>query len=153
MTYSCLLAFCDKMAPTPLIDQSISKMNDLLKSSLTKTGVSRTLLFNAIKVDGIWASKETYNLSLLMRKKILQSWHTQQKISVIFYQSQKCPNICGYLGCWKMLDYSYFPRVRLRSSIVRMSQKCNVLGSKTTFVRIQFEINPLEFLKNQFDVT
>jgi hypothetical protein len=40
------------MVPTPLIDQSTSKINDLLKSGLTKIGASTSLLFNAMKV--VW---------------------------------------------------------------------------------------------------
>jgi hypothetical protein len=39
------------MAPTPLIDQSTSRMNDLLKSALTTTGASTSLLFKAIKAE------------------------------------------------------------------------------------------------------
>ncbi len=54
----------------------------------------------------------------------------------------------------KILDYCYFPGIRLRSNIVHnISQKCNALGSKTTFTRIRFEINFLEFLKDQSNVT
>jgi len=44
--------FCDKIAPTPFIDQSTSKMNGLLHSGLTKISASTSLLFNAIKV--VW---------------------------------------------------------------------------------------------------
>jgi len=50
MTYFYLPNFCDKIAPTPFIDQSTSKMNGLLKLGLTKTSASTSLLFNAKKI-------------------------------------------------------------------------------------------------------
>jgi hypothetical protein len=52
------------------------------------------------------------------------------------------------------MDCCYLPGIMLKSSKVHtVSQKGYAFRSKTTFVRIQLEINPFEFLKNQSDVT
>jgi len=52
------------------------------------------------------------------------------------------------------MDCCYLLGIKLKSGIIHnMSQKGKTLGPKITFVKVQFEINLFEFLKNQSDVT